>query len=141
MAYSQYYNVIEIVIIIQLINSEYYVYVNAREYWLAISECLSHTNFTSRNRVHPETFRTFLCVQYRTHRCNKKNSSGCWNVVVSNDLIKFTQFTSFYQIIHNFKYFKKKSYVTGNILNWEVVRLLVMHTLTRDAVLSFNVRI
>ena len=33
-------------------------YVKSRECNGSISECLLHANFTSRNRVHPETFRT-----------------------------------------------------------------------------------
>ena len=34
------------------------MYVKSRECKRAISERLLHANFTSRNRVHPETFRT-----------------------------------------------------------------------------------
>ena len=32
------------------------IYVKFRECLRAISECLLHANFTSRNRKHPETF-------------------------------------------------------------------------------------
>ena len=55
---------------------------------------------------------------------------------------RFIKLTNFHQINHNFSYFSTNtSNVTGYILNWGVVQLLILHTLTRDAVSSFYVRI
>ena len=50
----------------------------------------------------------------------------------------FNEFTNFYQSNHNFLYFTTKtSHVTGSTLNWGVVRLPILHTLTRDVLSSF----
>ena len=50
----------------------------------------------------------------------------------------FVELTNFYEINHNFLYFSTKaSRVTGRTLNWGVVRLPILHTLTRDVLSSF----
>ena len=52
------------------------------------------------------------------------------------------KFTNLYQINHNFSYFSTKiSRVTGSMSNWGAVRLSILHTLARDAVSSFYVKI
>ena len=47
------------------------------------------------------------------------------------------ELTNFYETNHHFLYFSTNTYhVNGSILNWGVVRLLILHTLTRDALSS-----
>ena len=90
-----------------------------------------------------------LSVQYRRTVINKKISAdvGMFRQVTKEVMIcidnkyGLIKFTNFYQINHNFSYISTKtSYVTGSILNW-VVWLQILHTLTREAVSSFFVRI
>ena len=100
------------------------------------------------HRVHPETFRTNraisnaplltkiaadvgICCQ------DTKESMSC--IDNKNVLIEVT---NFYHINHYFSYFyTKTSHGTGSILNWGLERLPILHTLTRDALSSFYVRI
>ena len=108
-------------------------------------QCLSvYCTLTLHHVIEGIPKRFKLSVQYRTHRCNK-NSGGDWNVIVripkkamicTDNKYECRELTNFDQINHNFS--TKKSHVTGIILNWGPVRL---HTLTRNAVLSFCVRI
>ena len=63
-------------------------------------------------------------------------------MICINNKYGLIKFTNFYQFNHNFSYFSTKtSYVIGSILNCGVVRLPILHALTRDAVSSFYVRI
>ena len=63
-------------------------------------------------------------------------------MICINNKYGLIKFTNFYQMNHNFSYFPtKKSYVTGSILNLEVVLLPILHTLMPDALSSFYVRI
>ena len=119
------------------------IYVNSRECWRALFECLLHASFTSLNRVHPK--RSELSVQYRTHRvnmlecCHQDTKEAMLCIDNKYGLINFT---NCYRINHDFSYLSTKtSYVTGNILNRGVVRLPILHTMTRDAVSSFDIGI
>ena len=121
----------------------------SRECLRAISdhECLLHANFTSRNRVHPKMFRTERAISNAP--LLTKIAAYVWMLSSgyerSNDLHHYKygliELTNFYQINHDFSYFSTKTYhVTGSILNWWVVRLPVLHILTRAAVSSFYAR-
>ena len=53
-------------------------------------------------------------------------------MICINNKYGFIKLTNFYQINYNFSYFSTKpSRITDSILNWGVVRLPILHTVTR----------
>ena len=86
------------------------IYVESRECKRAISECILPANFTSRNIVHPETFRTERAIsnapletKLEALKCCRQDTKEA-TICIDNKyaLIKFTKLN---QINHNFSYF------------------------------------
>ena len=91
-----------------------------------------------------------LSVQYRMHLCKQKLATDIGMLLsgykrcndLHNNKYELIKFTKLDQNNHYFSYLSTKKYcVTGSILNWEAVQLSILHTLTKDAVSSFYVRI
>ena len=86
------------------------IYVKSREFLSAKSEGLLQANFTSRNRMHPETFRTEHAISNAPMRrmleCCRQDTKEA--MICMDNKYALIKLTNLYQIKDNFSYFPQK---------------------------------